>query len=222
MSEYPTYLVHFGIKGQRWGIRRYQNEDGTLTAEGKIRAKRDAFYANKWATSKNQPSSIKTSFAAGKYKANPNAKNAEKIRKLNNRDSIRWKSAKEEYNKLSKFQRGKNFEINRRSNNRAKIAALAVGGAFAAKSFSDSVKNYKAVNAFLYDFGQRVPASTLVTKGTAKAAIVAGTAIAATYGTIKLSQFIKNNKRIKKEYKRSKNNVTSYKIRDKYSKYTKY
>ena len=35
--DYPTYLVHFGIKGQRWGNRRYQNEDGTLTPEGKIR-----------------------------------------------------------------------------------------------------------------------------------------------------------------------------------------
>lgn len=32
-----TYLVHHGILGQRWGIRRYQNPDGTLTAEGKRR-----------------------------------------------------------------------------------------------------------------------------------------------------------------------------------------
>ena len=37
MSEYPTYLVHFGIKGQKWGQRRYQNEDGSYTPEGKIR-----------------------------------------------------------------------------------------------------------------------------------------------------------------------------------------
>ena len=27
-------LYHHGIKGQKWGIRRYQNEDGSLTAEG--------------------------------------------------------------------------------------------------------------------------------------------------------------------------------------------
>ena len=31
------YLMHYGIKGQKWGIRRYQNPDGTLTAEGKAR-----------------------------------------------------------------------------------------------------------------------------------------------------------------------------------------
>lgn len=30
-------LEHFGIKGMRWGIRRYQNEDGTLTELGKKR-----------------------------------------------------------------------------------------------------------------------------------------------------------------------------------------
>jgi len=31
------YLEHHGIKGQKWGIRRYQNADGSLTEEGKRR-----------------------------------------------------------------------------------------------------------------------------------------------------------------------------------------
>ena len=30
-------LVHYGIKGMKWGILRYQNPDGTLTAAGKVR-----------------------------------------------------------------------------------------------------------------------------------------------------------------------------------------
>jgi len=30
-------LTHWGIKGMRWGIRRYQNKDGTLTTAGKKR-----------------------------------------------------------------------------------------------------------------------------------------------------------------------------------------
>lgn len=29
------YIAHHGIKGQKWGIRRYRNEDGTLTEAGK-------------------------------------------------------------------------------------------------------------------------------------------------------------------------------------------
>ena len=31
------YLVHHGIKGQKWGVRRYQNPDGSLTPEGEKR-----------------------------------------------------------------------------------------------------------------------------------------------------------------------------------------
>ena len=31
------YLAHHGIKGQQWGNRRFQNEDGSLTPEGKER-----------------------------------------------------------------------------------------------------------------------------------------------------------------------------------------
>ena len=31
------YLAHYGIKGQKWGIRRYQNLDGSLTEAGKMR-----------------------------------------------------------------------------------------------------------------------------------------------------------------------------------------
>lgn len=32
-----TELIHWGIKGMRWGIRRYQNKDGSLTAAGRKR-----------------------------------------------------------------------------------------------------------------------------------------------------------------------------------------
>ena len=30
-----TYLAHYGIKGMKWGVRKYQNYDGTLTDAGK-------------------------------------------------------------------------------------------------------------------------------------------------------------------------------------------
>ena len=34
---YSSELYHHGIKGQQWGIRRFQNDDGSLTAAGRDR-----------------------------------------------------------------------------------------------------------------------------------------------------------------------------------------
>ena len=35
--SYNYFLYHHGIEGQRWGIRRYQNKDGSLTKAGEKR-----------------------------------------------------------------------------------------------------------------------------------------------------------------------------------------
>jgi len=51
-NDYRAYIeydynsiYHHGVKGMKWGIRRYQNPDGTLTPEGRKRyGKLEAYY----------------------------------------------------------------------------------------------------------------------------------------------------------------------------------
>lgn len=58
---YGNELKHWGILGMHWGVRRYQNEDGTLTPEGQKRygvktaaETRKLSYSKKYETLKNK------------------------------------------------------------------------------------------------------------------------------------------------------------------------
>jgi hypothetical protein len=37
-------LKHWGVKGMKWGVRRYQNKDGSLTPAGKKQRKSDDYH----------------------------------------------------------------------------------------------------------------------------------------------------------------------------------
>lgn len=58
-----TVLQHHGIPGQKWGLRRFQNSDGSLTPRGQARVdKKD----NKWAATKGEKVKMKVQKSVSK------------------------------------------------------------------------------------------------------------------------------------------------------------
>jgi len=48
-----VYLQHHGIKGQKWGVRRFQNADGSLTEKGRKRLGKNEAYRDRLANKAN-------------------------------------------------------------------------------------------------------------------------------------------------------------------------
>lgn len=73
-------LQHYGVKGMKWGVRK----------------------TRKWATSKHQPSSARSSALAGIYAATGSKRVGKALDKSNDRDAADWQRAKKEYKDYSK------------------------------------------------------------------------------------------------------------------------
>ena len=71
----PDELYHHGIKGMKWGVRRYQNKDGSLTSAGKKR-----YNQNDWSDDAKEASRLKN-------KSVSQMSNAE-LRKLTERQQL--------------------------------------------------------------------------------------------------------------------------------------
>ena len=55
MSYNENYLMHHGVKGMKWGVRRYRNYDGTLTNAGKAQRKAEGAKEDARAYKYNKP-----------------------------------------------------------------------------------------------------------------------------------------------------------------------
>lgn len=71
-------LYHHGIKGMKWGIRRYQNEDGSLTAAGRKRLSKES--KDDWSEDARTASKIR--------KKSLNQMTNSELRKLNERTQL--------------------------------------------------------------------------------------------------------------------------------------
>jgi len=83
------HLMHHGIKGQKWGVRRYQNPDGTLTEEGKLR-KRDGVQTHFIEEGGTLKKGI-TLYRVGAEKGDPTSLNR-KYFSTNKADHRRWQN----------------------------------------------------------------------------------------------------------------------------------
>lgn len=107
------FLAHYGIRGQRWGVRRYQNPDGSLTDAGKRRYSTNAKKGSLRYELKANKAYAELSKESRKHKLNADAALAgynkslfnqlnPKKRESAKRDSAEWakkyKDANEAYN----------------------------------------------------------------------------------------------------------------------------
>lgn len=86
-------LYHWGVKGMKWGVRRYQNKDGSLTPAGKKRYDRDLreLSDDKKKTYEEDPDKwVKDDLRSGRKLAEESSSLSNKLKNLND-SSMRQK-----------------------------------------------------------------------------------------------------------------------------------
>lgn len=99
-------IAHFGIKGQRWGIRNYQNEDGSYTAAGKERYGRGGGNPREGIGTVVAVAAVASVSAS--HKLNKTRKEVE-ASKLNKKDKTRL--SERQINDLSRYRKKERKEI---------------------------------------------------------------------------------------------------------------
>lgn len=159
------FLAHHGVRGQRWGTRRYQNEDGSLTAEGERH-----YYS--WG--KNDYQSLRSkrlnrkgrrlnhkAYRLVKKLANEYGNDEKKIQ--SDKRIVKYERKAEKFNKkldrsiASDFRKQKlRDERRKKSVSMAKKTLLAIGANKLAKQ-GNGTKGQKLVKSILlYKIGKRI------------------------------------------------------------------
>ena len=100
-----TYLMHHGTKGQKWGIRKYQNDDGSYTSLGQQQNGRRGRYAPELksdrrgkGSSKKHYSKTKSYEDSGRSRGAGKSKSDDEVKASNSVSEKVHKTLKERYN----------------------------------------------------------------------------------------------------------------------------
>ena len=112
---YNEELYHYGTKGMKWGVRKYQNEDGSLTAAGKSRYSTVADAKEAYRKAKKSSSDKYSRATGGGYGRFTVTKDQRKnysrdVQAFNNSLASRT-SAKYDYKIAKAQQKGKNDKV---------------------------------------------------------------------------------------------------------------
>lgn len=192
-------LYHFGIKGMRWGVRRFQNSDGSLTSAGKRRYGTESQYEEQRRINdrmlgvarpkfKNRlvdfNNSVTTSMIGpGKSDRAVNDRMMEKIR-----PGFTKKNALLDFNKKASSQENVHDDY-KKAHDRKDVKTMSDAELREVLNRLDMEKRYKSMNPNTLDTGKKY--ADKVIKAAATVASVTGTALAIYNNLEKLGKIIK-------------------------------
>ena len=145
MYQYPDYLMHYGVKGMKWGVRKQRTYD-TSTAYGRMKKAKQQYKADKKAYNKsfNKAYYHNHAYSLSKKKRQASADRwndaIDKSRTLNSSKKA-YKSAKKEYKDYKRnLNKGK-------SSNAKELALTGVALALATRPVAEMIAQYAVKGA---------------------------------------------------------------------------
>lgn len=167
MAYTGSYISHHGILGQRWGVRRFQNKDGSLTAEGRKRygvPEHEGLEKSLGGKSANADSSVRITsedryrYRKEKIDNKPYKKKIEKEQRKGKEISQRRKDLEELYKKKGMSEEDAKVEAFKREKAEKFIKGIAVVAVAAAATYA----GYKAARYIQGKSDYKISAGTVI------------------------------------------------------------